>query len=274
MSAQMIDTETGEIIATAPTGAELVPVDNIAALESLDAAGREVAVGQMLDQARAWLAHVRAAQDVHARDIADFRNFIATAAEAARRVKVSKECQLDAEEIVRRSERELGLAIRKGQDAGEIARHGSHDLHVVEILPVNAVAGVNSASSVTPLYAMADGVTDEQFDTALAEAKSEGNLSRANVVRKVKGETAKPKSERHELLRKTRHIDPTRVARETVYALEGLATGVGLIADLMDQIDREEAAAQEWAASLSDSLRALNRFSKQIKETTHVQSEA
>lgn len=268
----MIDTETGEIIATAPTGAELVPVDNIAALESLDAAGREVAVGQMLDQARAWLAHVRAAQDVHARDIADFRNFIATAAEAARRVKVSKECQLDAEEIVRRSERELGLAIREGQAAGEIKRRGRHG-----VLDANSISPgdlMRHADETVAIYTVTDDVTDDRFEAALAEAKAEGNLSRANVVRKVKGEPAKPKGDRHELLRKTRHIDPTRVARETVYALEGLATGVGLIADLMDQIDREEAAAQEWAASLSDSLRALNRFSKQIKETTHVQSEA
>lgn len=33
-------------------------------------------------------------------------------------------------------------------------------------------------------------VTDEQFESALAEAKAEGNLSRANVVRKVKAEPA------------------------------------------------------------------------------------
>ena len=31
-------------------------------------------------------------------------------------------------------------------------------------------------------------LTDEQFDAAITEAKAEGNLSRANVVRKVKGQ--------------------------------------------------------------------------------------
>ena len=37
------------------------------------------------------------------------------------------------------------------------------------------------------IYDLTDDVTDEQFDTALSEAKAEGNLSRANVVRKIKG---------------------------------------------------------------------------------------
>ena len=33
---------------------------------------------------------------------------------------------------------------------------------------------------------MADGVTDEDFEAALAEAKTESNLSRANVARKTR----------------------------------------------------------------------------------------
>ena len=37
---------------------------------------------------------------------------------------------------------------------------------------------------------MTDGVSDEQFEEALAEAKDEGNLSRANVARKAKAKTA------------------------------------------------------------------------------------
>ncbi len=40
------------------------------------------------------------------------------------------------------------------------------------------------------MYALTDDVTDEEFDTAIEEAKGEGNLSRANVVRKVKPEKA------------------------------------------------------------------------------------
>jgi hypothetical protein len=35
-------------------------------------------------------------------------------------------------------------------------------------------------------YAMADGASEEQFEAALAAARAEGNLSRANVVRKIR----------------------------------------------------------------------------------------
>lgn len=288
MSAVIVDAETGEVLTTAPSAGELVPAANIAALDTLTPEAREIAVGQMLDQARAWLAHVRVAQDTHARDIADFKAFVATAAEAARRVKVSKECQLDAEEIVRRSERELGLAIRRGQEAGEITQKGSrpngvraHDrVRLGQLQHVQAVSPdptlsldapsdfLSNAQQRAEVYDMTDDVTDEQFDQAVEAAKAEGNLSRANVVRKVKGE--KPKqSERHELLRKTRHIDPTRVIRETVNTLDGLAIGVGLLADDLSGVDLDEAVADQWATSLTNSLRVLNRLSKQIKEMTH-----
>lgn len=37
-------------------------------------------------------------------------------------------------------------------------------------------------------YPLTDNVTDADFEAALAEAKAEKNLSRANVVRKVKGD--------------------------------------------------------------------------------------
>ena len=43
-----------------------------------------------------------------------------------------------------------------------------------------------NGSDVNATYAVTDDVTDEQFDSALDAAKDEGNLSRANVVRKVR----------------------------------------------------------------------------------------
>lgn len=42
----------------------------------------------------------------------------------------------------------------------------------------------------TQVAAMTDEVSDEDFDAAIEEAKQEGNLSRANVARKVKPTTA------------------------------------------------------------------------------------
>lgn len=35
------------------------------------------------------------------------------------------------------------------------------------------------------IYAMTDGVSDEQFEEAITEARDEGNMSRANVARKA-----------------------------------------------------------------------------------------
>ena len=102
------------------------------------------------------------------------------------------DAELSAAEIVRRAERCIGLAIRKGQEEGRIAqrgdigarggkvgsRRGGHLGRTSEIF--------GSRDEGTDTYAMTDGVTDAQFESAISEAKAEGNLSRANVVRKVR----------------------------------------------------------------------------------------
>lgn len=61
-----------------------------------------------------------------------------------------------------------------------------------------------------------------------------------------------------------RRIDSNRIVRETAQALDGLLMGVDLVR--LEDLDRVEAAT--WATSLTDSLRILNRFAKQIKEIT------
>jgi ParB-like chromosome segregation protein Spo0J len=63
---------------------------------------------------------------------------------------------------------------------------------------------------------------------------------------------------------KTRRLDSNRIATNTVTALEGLVTSV----DLIDYNTLDRAEAQHWATSLTDSLRALDKFAKQIKEMT------
>lgn len=98
---------------------------------------------------------------------------------------------------MRRCERRIGELVREGQERGEIAKRGDigalggaldakRGLHLAH--PAIS-AGVNHAQELTPLYALADAPA-EQFEQAIGEAKSEGNLSRANVVRKVRGEPA------------------------------------------------------------------------------------
>lgn len=64
---------------------------------------------------------------------------------------------------------------------------------------------------------------------------------------------------------RSQRIDPVRVVRETVDALEGLALGLSLISNddiaQLDPLDREV-----WATSLNRSLRSLNRLRRQLKE--------
>lgn len=170
--------------------AELVPAENIAALDQLDPQAREVAVTRMLSEARSWLAHAVEATEPQA--IANFKAQMATVAEATRQLNLSKGIQLDALEMVRRAERGVGQAIRKGQAEGAI-NSGANSARIrYGILDRNSVPA--SPSTVAPnaeerhhIYAMTDGVTDEQFEAAIEDAKAEENLSRANVVRKARG---------------------------------------------------------------------------------------
>jgi hypothetical protein len=162
---------------------------DVAMLETLDPASREVAVTSMLDQARQWLERAKEST-MPAQDVAEFKAFVATVAEAAKQKKLSEEIQLDAIEMVRRSERALGVAIRQGQVAGEVMSKGG-DQHRRATAPTDAVAPSPKSFFATrkeydDTYAMTDNATDEQFELALESAKEEGNLSRRNVVAKVK----------------------------------------------------------------------------------------
>jgi ParB-like chromosome segregation protein Spo0J len=65
-----------------------------------------------------------------------------------------------------------------------------------------------------------------------------------------------------EVMARTRRIDSNRVVRETVSALEGLALG----AQLVNVTALDPAEIDGWAASMTASIRALNRLVKQLKE--------
>jgi hypothetical protein len=115
--------------------------------------------------------------------------------------QLGKDAQLAAAEIVRRAERGIGLAIRRGQDEGSVIRRGGprgskRAVSVFDPRPVTDFAThgeLNGNGSTTGIYAMTDGVPDEDFEHAVAEARAEDNLSRANVVRKL-GQRRSPAS--------------------------------------------------------------------------------
>lgn len=95
--------------------------------------------------------------------------------------------------MVRRAEYALGKAIRKGQAEGVIACRGGNGSNAFQSKTTDdavlrspydfATHGElygDGRAGGNGVYAMAEA-TDDQFETALTEAKDEGNLSRANV---------------------------------------------------------------------------------------------
>jgi hypothetical protein len=243
-----------------------------------------------LEQARAFLA--TAVEMTGPAEIAMVKMQVVMAETYARELHLSKEIRDDALEMIRRAEYALGKAIRRGQEEGTIRKQG--EVRTAELS--------GQSNEHNGIYHLADNVEPEWFEVALSEAKAEGNLSRANVVRKVKGEKGsnrkilvtdlaaqgytsrqiaeqvgiQPESVRllarregiaipaDKVVGGTRHINSTNVAAQTVTALEGLVMGVELIN--FDHLDLSQAS--QWADSLSHSLKVLNRFHKRIKETT------
>jgi hypothetical protein len=290
----------------------LVPADNMAALEALDPQVRELAVTRWLSKAQVSLAHALETSDP-AR-IANFKAEAATVVEATKQLDLSTEIQLDAVEMVRRAERGLGLAIREGQAEGTIRTRLDNLRHGSSPEPGNAGFGKASPTDFAKtdaltakgdgLYVFADGVSEEQFEEALTEAKSEENLSRANVVRKIKGENGGAgRRQRADLIAdlakhgyssrqmpkrvgvteetvrliardfnidipadkiigRTRRLDHTRMVEATVNALDDFVSAI----DHIDFAEVDPRDAAKWATSLNDSIRALNRFHKTIKE--------
>jgi hypothetical protein len=286
-------------------------------LDVFDDPGKQIELA--CQRANAWL---KAGIDVRIETIVETKAQAAALAAFAIQKQLGHDAELAALEVQRRAERGIGLAIRRGQESGEIARPGDIG---AEITPGNRGAGgiagavrgqhlqrptdyATAEELSKAAYPLADGVTDDQFDDAIEEAKSERNLSRANVVRKVKGldgngakSAADPKrlekittlagkgwsspqiarevGNTEEYVRKlardngieipadrligrTKRIDSGRIARETVMSLDALTSSLRLI----NYDDLDVAEAQEWATSLTESMRALNRFVKQIKE--------
>lgn len=176
---------------------------------------------------------------------------------------MGKEAELSAAEIVRRAERRIGELIREGQAEGTIRGNGqrsSEAVHDDYSLSVTEAAGVNFRSQVTAMYDLVDDVPEEAFEEAIAEAKAEGNLSRANLTRKIKKVPPPRGTRENPFLRKTRHIDSNRVIRELV----GLAPQPTEVADFVDYSELDRDQIEGWIASLASSIRFLTAIKKNL----------
>jgi hypothetical protein len=253
----------------------LVSVDPAEALERAADPGEFVV--QCLERGKTWLAEALEHGDLDA--LVNTKGYAATLRVAVMQKQLGKDAELSATELVRRAERCIGLGIRQGQAEGSVAKPGAigapppnrstGQVHggrrdnttsirlVTEFAPFSELSG-NQAG----IYAMTDDVTDEQFEQAIEEAKNEGNLSRANVVRKAKGKPKPTPKDRHEIHHKKRRIDAERIIEESIAILEGLAMGLGQIEDVKS-LDAEKRLV--WLDAIAEPLAAINHFRKELR---------
>jgi len=280
---------------------------------------------QACQRARTWLREALDHGDID--QIAELKSQAEAIRVYTTQKQLGEDAQLAAGEIVRRADRGLAQAVRKGQEDGQINTREDGLRNARNPVGTDGTNRMSSGDYLgyghtrSDTYAMADGVPDEVFEDALAEAKEEGNLSRANVVRKIRqrrapasrddGErvpepgdrSSQAAARRVELIRRwadegstsrqiagllgirddivrriarehgisisadevvgrTRQLDSNRIVRETANALEGLATGAGLV----NPAELDKAQIPGWAGSMTASLRALSRLVKTLKE--------
>lgn len=231
---------------------------------------------ELLERGKSWI-DLAVQRDTEVNDFVEFKGQAETVRVYTVQKQLGKDAELAAAELVRRAERGIGLAIRKGQEVGEIRRQGERATVRNQYGSAAPVDNANSKPGPSDfvswdelrgndagIYHLTDGVTDDQFEAGLVEAKAEGNLARANVVRKVTGRE-KPKGRRPEVLRKTRRIDSHRVIAATV---DTAAANV-ITPDLLAEIDMGELEThdlEEWISSLSESIRALTSLKTTLKK--------
>lgn len=282
----------------------LIPI-NTTVVAQQSTAIQEMAVSSYLEQARDWLA--TAVERTGPEEIAGAKAQIATAAEATKQLGLSKEIQLDAQEMVRRAEYALGKAIRKGQEEGTVARRGEQPLQGVKNSVTDFVSG---GSTIDAIREMSDDIDNDEFEAALAEAKEEGNVSRANVVRKIRKQDCDrpaPMAARLDEIRDLIALGATsaqigkelgaseahvrRVARENDLVitadvvthksrrinndrvLDNVTESIEVAAMSLRDIDPaslDSETALERLDSLTTSINALRQAVKKIKESLHV----
>ena len=295
----------------------IVPASQI---ENLPAEVREQAVTMYLASARDRLAEALEATGPHA--VAGIKAEVATVAEMTKQLGLSRECRDDATEMVRRAEFAFKKAIRKGQEEGAIETMEEARRRATATREVNQ--GRSDRDSLgtlikpkptdfathSELYGVGKGImqleaTDEEFEGALGDARAEGNLSRANVVRKIRQQASPQTRDQradqieqlaqqgytsHQIAPKVgvsdirvRHIardygidipaDRAVGKRQRLNAnriLSGAAESVSAAAYSLQQInplDLDKDEAREWVDSLTESLTALRKALNPIKES-------
>lgn len=279
--------------------------DAVDSLERASDPGEFVMVA--LERGKTWLTEALNHGDLDA--LVTMKGWAATLRTATMQKQLGKDAELAATELVRRAERCIGLGIRQGQEAGEIRKTGQsfqiHPAGVTDMMDLPATveeATGMERDALSDIYPLAE-VADEQFDEAIADAKSEGNLSRANVTRKIKGE--KPTTDRVKVARelaatghntaqialrlgyarkgaveflkrhgievpadavvgKTRNLDSTRIVRASVETIDGI--GILFPQIVFADLDLED--VKGWLPILDESIRSLTTLRNQLRKAS------
>lgn len=170
---------------------------------------RELQVTVLVEHTAATIREARKAGEP-AEVMSAYKDQAAAIADLSKRVDVAKDIILDTQVVQRSAERGLGSAIRAGQADGTIRAQGTNaKVHVAGIRGsvsrksepdvhddrVSPEAFFTHGEERRDIYALADNGTEEDFDAALVEAREEGNVSRANVVRKLKDRVARDEAD-------------------------------------------------------------------------------
>lgn len=281
---------------------DLVATDPAEALERAADPGEFVVMA--LERGKTWLAEALAHGDLDA--LVNAKGYAETLRVATMQKQLGKDAELSAAELVRRAERCIGLGIRQGQAAGEIRKRGDATRgRVVDnnlVSPYEFVSKSELHNMQGGIMDVTDDVTDDQFEQAIDAAKAERNLSRANVIRKVRGEgtnnvvaeAAKLAAagntttqiaqklgyaregmrkflQRHGIdvpadavVGKQRSLDSTRIVSATVDAVNG----IGMLFGRIDYAALDPQDVDGWLPILNDSIRSLTTLRNRLKEVS------
>lgn len=261
---------------------DVLPPDvetKVVALQRLDGAAQVAQVTAMLSHSRTGLLAAIAAQDLP--EIVMWKAKASAIQDMAKQLQLGRDLQLDAAEFVRRAERGLGVAIRDGQASGSVNGIGNHDNrgngsqsgrnHLtgsskkspLDFAPAHELQGANRAGE--GIYAMTDGVSDEAFEQALAEAKEEENLSRANVARKsrARSETvidAEPVAVR------PKSSGPKHNSTEMVENIAGMLQSIVQTLGYIETADVDRQTANSVLPQIFAALRTIRKTAKEIQD--------
>ena len=242
-------------------------------------------VVQACQRAKAWLREALEHGEIE--QIAEIKSQAEAIRVYTTQKQLGTDARLAAAEIVRRAERGIGVAIRRGQQDGEIAKRGDRRSHGTPSVHDGNPNGRHDDHLGSPAsffrhgderadtYAMTDGVSDADFEDAIAEAKAEGNLSRANVVRKIRQQCRTP-SAPHGQVPDPADRAPEATARRLEliadFAARGMSSGqigerLGIGDDQVRQTAREHGIGIRADAVLGRARRLdSNRI---VRETVH-----